>query len=88
MNQKAHYRNRIITWLLICPVKNRQHSNENVKDKACEVFNCQEFTFVNDCNKNEHNRAKTQWVFEPVSVIAGVFLQRLGMNPFGLCFIN
>ena len=27
--------------------------------------------------KNEHNRAKTQWVFEPVSVVAGVFLQRL-----------
>ena len=27
--------------------------------------------------KNEHNRAKTQWVFEPVSVVAGIFLQRL-----------
>jgi len=27
--------------------------------------------------KNEHNRAKTQWVFEPVSVVAGVFFKRL-----------
>ena len=26
--------------------------------------------------KNEHNRAKTQWVFEPVSVVAGVFLSK------------
>jgi len=26
--------------------------------------------------KNEHNRAKTQWLFEPVSVAAGVFVSK------------